>query len=693
MTHTTYRLILALCLISTLAKAQKVKRDFNLESFVESLFNLQEANINYEDLYEQLLLLYENPIDLNSADDTQLSLLFFLSKKQIDTLLAYRDNSGKLLSQFELLYLEGFTPDLLEKLQPFITVNSADSRVDDRPLLQRILTERNQYLITRFERVLESKRGYQINEDTNSTPYAGSPNRLYMRYRASKAGDFSIGFTTEKDPGEQLRWDTKQRFYGMDYWSGHIMLEKLNKVRKIVIGDYQLQFGQGLLFGGGFGTGKGSETINTLERTHLGIRPYTSVIEGGFLRGIATTYKLKGDLSVTGFVSSLRQDGNIRQGDNDEAFEQFFSSVQLSGLHRTATEIANRKQIRETVYGLNLNYQPDALKQIGIIVSANQFSLPIQRSNQPHNLFEFSGTSNLVSSIYGNLKVKAFNFFGEAGLSKSGGTGSVGGFTTSLSPRIDFAMVVRNFTRDFHSFRGSAFGESGRNINERGVYWGIKYLLNRQFYLTAYYDTFRFPWLRFRVNAPSQGSDYLIRLNYIPKRSVAIYFQFRRRNREQNANEIINNTRQVLVGQREQVLANFEFRATNQLTLKSRIQYSTFDFENQNTNGIAVIQDAILSLGDLSISGRMALFDTEGQENRQYAYERDVLYAFSIPAYSGRGIRNYILLSYQASRQIDIWIRLARTTFYDRDEIGTGLERIDGNKRTEAKIQMRYKLN
>lgn len=110
----------------------------------------------------------------------------------------------------------------------------------------------------------------------------------------------------------------------MDYWSGHIMLEQLNKVRKVIVGDYQLQLGQGLLFGGGFGAGKGSETINTLERTHLGIRPYTSVIEGGFLRGAAATYKLNESFNVTGFLSSLNQDGNIREGDLDDDFEQFF---------------------------------------------------------------------------------------------------------------------------------------------------------------------------------------------------------------------------------------------------------------------------------------------------------------------------------------------------------------------------------
>ena len=693
MIHTKFWTVLLLIVVICKVEGQVYNRDFDLENFVENLFNLQEANVNYEDLYEQFLLLYENPINLNNADRNRLQLLFILSNQQIDSIIEYRENNGKLLSPFELLYIKGITPDLFTNLQPFISVDSNDFNSDSRPLLERILSERNNYVIMRYERSLEAKRGYKVEENEESPPYAGSPDKIYLRYRASKSGDFSIGFTTEKDAGEAITWNSNRKQYAMDFWSGHVMLEKLHKVTKVIIGDYQLQLGQGLLFGGGFGAGKGSETINALERTHLGIRPYTSVIEGGFLRGAAVNFELNTNLNLTGFLSRLRQDANIREGDVDNDFEQFFSSIQLLGLHRTKNELSNRRQIRESVYGLNLNYKPDELKQVGIILTANRFGLPIQRSNQPYNKFEFSGTQNLNASVYGNIKLKEFRFFGEAAMSKSGGTGALLGFTTTLSPRIDFAMIARNYTQDFHSFRGSAFGEGSRNINERGVYWGLKYRFNSQFYLTAYYDSFRFPWLRFRVNSPSEGNDYLVRLNYVPRRRVSMYLQYRKRNREENSSEVINNSVLVQNGTRQQVLANFQFRATPTLSLKSRVQYSKFGLGAEKTDGFAIIQDAVLDIGNLTISGRMAIFDTKGQENRQYAYERDVLYAFSIPAYYGRGIRNYILFAYPLNRKIDCWFRIARTTFYDRDEIGAGHETIDGNKRTDVKFQLRYKLN
>lgn len=683
-----YLLILFFSFLFTHHLNAQTSEDFDLELFIETLFNVQEEGLNYEDLYERLLLLYENPIDLNLADRITLKSLFVLSDQQIDELLKYRSENGRIVSPYELMYLNGFDYPTLQKIAPFITVESNARPLNEAPLWQRIINERNNYLLLRYERVLENKRGYTTTGDNR---YAGSPDKLYLRYRVSKPGDFSLGLTTEKDPGEALVWDKETYRRGMDFWSFHFMLENQGKLKKAIIGDYQLQFGQGLLFNSGFGVGKGAESVNALERVSLGVRPYTSVIEGGFLRGAAATYTLTPNIDLTAFYSSLKQDATV-QSDEESEFENFFSSVQITGLHRTPNEIAKKKQISESLVGFNLNYRPDDFKSFGVSFYHNQFSIPIQRDNAPRNLFEFSGTQNQVGSIYGNYTLKQFHLFGEAGISKSGGTGMVGGFTTQLSPRIDFGMVLRNYDTNFHSFRGSAFAEGSRNINESGVYWGLKYTLNKQFSLTAYYDTFRFPWMSFRVNAPSKGNDVMLRLNYIPNGNIRLYAQFRRKNKETNTEDLTTGETIVLPGIKHQYLGNLEIRVSPTLSLKSRVQWSNYKLNAERTSGNAFFQDAVYSRGKWVFSGRIALFDTEGGQNRQYAYERDVLYAFSIPSLSGRGIRNYFLMQYKASRQIDVWAKIARGTFFDRDEIGSGLETIQGNKRTDIKLQLRIKF-
>ena len=665
---------------------------FDLESFVEERFGLQETDVNYEDLYESLLLLYQNPMNLNKATPQELQSLYILSRSQIDHLQTYIREKGPLLSPFELQLIEGFDYHTIQQLIPFVTVNPEDARADERPLLKRILTEKNNYFIMRYERILEKRKGYTPPQKPGDTRYAGSPDKLYLRYRVSKSQDFSLGFTVEKDPGEAITWDPATKRRGMDFWSSHLMLEKQGRLRRVILGDYQLQLGQGLLFGAGFGVGKGSETVNAVQRVTLGIRPYTSVLEGGFLRGAAATYEVTDQLKVTGFFSRLNQDANIQANDEPDGFPEFFSSFRLSGFHRTPNEIAGKRAVTETVLGANAHYHFKNRATAGITLTSNEFSTPIMRRKAPRNWFEFQGTSHYNLGAYGSYNWRKVSLFGEAARSKSGGFGGVAGFITSMTPRIDFAMVFRNYDRNFHSFRGTAFAESSRNINERGIYWGIRYTLNRKFFLTAYYDTFRFPWLRFRVNAPSEGNDYLIRLNYNPGRLIRLYGQFRREVKEMNTKAPETRQTIVLPGRKTQWIANLEFSVNQQLKLKSRVQYSHFKIESTRTAGYAFIQDASYATGHWSFSARMALFDTEGNENRQYAYERDVLYAFSIPAYSGRGTRNYLLVHYRASRKIDIWARLARSTFYDRNQIGTGLETIEGDRRTEFKFQIRYKL-
>ena len=121
--------------------------NFDLESFIESLFNLQEQSLNYEDLYERLLLLYENPIDINSASVKELKGLYILSDPLIDSIQSYIKKNGKFLTLFELQLVPGLEFPTIEKLLPFVTVDPNDLLKDGRPLFQRIINERNNYLI------------------------------------------------------------------------------------------------------------------------------------------------------------------------------------------------------------------------------------------------------------------------------------------------------------------------------------------------------------------------------------------------------------------------------------------------------------------------------------------------------------------------------------------------------------------
>jgi hypothetical protein len=89
---------------------------------------------------------------------------------------------------------------------------------------------------------------------------------------------------------------------------------------------------------------------------------------------------------------------------------------------------------------------------------------------------------------------------------------------------------------------------------------------------------------------------------------------------------------------------------------------------------------------------RYAIFDTDSYDSRIYAYESDILYAFSIPAYYSKGTRMYVNLKYTFKDFMDIWIKYSQTYYSDKNVISSGLTQINGNTKSEIKVQVKIKL-
>jgi hypothetical protein len=83
-------------------------------------------------------------------------------------------------------------------------------------------------------------------------------------------------------------------------------------------------------------------------------------------------------------------------------------------------------------------------------------------------------------------------------------------------------------------------------------------------------------------------------------------------------------------------------------------------------------------------------FETDGYNSRLYAYENDVLYSYSIPAFFDKGYRYYVTLNYDLTKKLSFWFRWAQTIYLEKDLIGSGLDEINRNKKSEVKLQARY---
>jgi Helix-hairpin-helix motif len=681
-------IILILFSSTPLSNAQTIpKKDVDLERLVDEIFAIQDEDINYEDLYENLAQLYSNQADLNAVTEEQLRSIFILNELQIQSFLVYRIEVGPFISIYELQNIEGFTMEVIQRLIPFVAVPDASAHFD-KNLLKRILNEKNNYLIVRYDRTLEEEKGYKETTPPSSR-YIGSPDRVYTRFQTRRTGDFSLGFTAEKDAGEQITWSPDKKQYGADFVSFHAQLMNKGKIKNLVLGDYQAQFGQGLILGSAFGIGKNSEAVTTVRRGNLGFLPYTSVYEARFLRGVAISYSLSKRLTVHGMISSRWRDGIVQQ-DTTEGDFNILSSLQITGLHRTPSERAGRNTVQEKNIAGIVNYKYKTL-EAGVLLHHTQFNIPLVPKPSLYNQFYFQGAENTNAGFYLNYSWKNFAFFSEAAHTMNRGTGAIAGVIGSITSSLDVSLLFRKFDRDFYSFYSNAIAESSTPQNETGIYWGWKYVFNKKYSFSGYFDLFRFPWLRYRSYSMSEGSEWLIRFNYRPTKNISLFLQAREETKVRN-NTMDTNLYLTDPGTKRNFWINLDYGITPHLSFKTRAQFSTYSLSGNNSSGMVVLQDLTWSSGKFSFSGRYALFDTDDYDNRLYVYEKDVWLAFSFPAYYGVGVRNYLLFQYSISKKVDIWLRWAHVRFTDRDSIGSGSETIEGNIRNDVKFQTRIRL-
>ncbi len=678
---------LFLLLSVVLGNAQDYPRkEVSLERLVDELFPFQEADVNYEDLYENLAQMLLQPLDLNKVTEEQLQSLLLLRPIEIKALLDYRQQNGPFLSVYELQVIPGFSRDLFLKIIPFVTVPEATGKLN-QVLFKRMMEPGNHELIMRYERTLETREGFQPSEEDGQKDYVGSPNKYYVRYRSYQPGDFSVGFTAEKDPGERWQWNPSRRVFGIDYTSGHLQWQQKGVIQNLILGDFQVQFGQGIALGSSFGFGKNAESVTTVRRSNLGFLPYTSLYEAGHLRGGAVSLALQRHLTLHAFYSSRGRDGNL----NNDSLQvsDVATSFTFTGLHRTTSELENQNAITEKNLGAVLSWKYPSL-EAGVISHHTRFNIPLFRERTPYNQFTFSGNENTNVGAYLNYSFQNITFFSEFSHSVHHGSALATGLAASPTSKLDLALHYRRFARNYYSFFSNAFSESGTQ-NEHGVYWGWKYTFSRKYWISGYVDLFSFPWLRFRVYAPSEGFETLARFNYAPAKGMLIYLQYRQEKKDRNlSNESAQY--QTAPATRQNIWFHTEYRISPSLTAKSRVQWSNFSFNHNLTEGLTVLQDLAFSKGKFTLSGRYALFNTDDFENRQYVFEKDVYMAFSFPAYFGVGVRQYLIVQYQITRHLEVWLRWARTEYRDRDQIGSGNELIDGNTRNDVKFQARLRL-
>lgn len=649
-----------------------------IENWADNVADNISEDFDYGELTERLSKYKRVPLNLNKATKEELKELFFLSPIQINNLLNHIKNTGKLLEIYELQSIHAFDLETIKLLLNFATINPSSS-FENLSLKKLANFGIHDYML-RYSRVLKPQKGFTIDKNSDQSKYLGSQDRLFSRYRFDYRDNIRFSLNMEKDAGEYL-WHSKN---GADFISASLYLKDIGRFKKIVVGDYSLQFGQALSLWSGLSFGKGAD-ITTLVKQDIGLRPYTSVNEYAFFKGIATQVNI-GNLDFTPFISYRKLDSS---SDLDENQNLGINSLQQSGLHRTPNELANRKSVSQLVYGGNIEFESSSFS-LGFNAYQTRFNAPFVLQPEPYKFFDFTGKSLTNMGIHYTKSFRNFYFFGEAAHSLNSGFAFINGAMASLSDNLSFVALQRNYQKNYHSFFNQGISENTNAYNENGFYLGFNYKYGKKYNLSFYTDLFKFPWLKYRVDAPSSGHDILSQFIYTPSKYLQFTLRYKLKEKEQNGSPSGLETYR-----RQNYRIEIQYQAGKAFTLKNRAEISQYETASTiNEYGFIVFQDIKYSPSRSKLSGnlRYTLFDTQGFDTRIYAYENDVLYAYSNPGFQNKGMRFYINGRYRIKRGLDFWVKYSITKYQELTSIGSGLDEIEGNSKPEIKVQIRYRL-
>ena len=657
-----------------------------VEQRIETISSFMEegSDVDYSSLTEDLTYFARHPINLNTADALSLQSLLVLSDTQINALFKHIDCFGKLKSIFELQSVVGMDLPTIRWLQPFVYVNEDDGFSDFS--FRRLREEGTHDIMLRSKRTLQEQAGFIPDPLTGKKNFLGSEYGTYMRYRFQYRRNILVGMTFENDIGEPLR-------NGPDFKSASLFIREAKALKQLVVGDYQVQFGQGLTCWNSMAFGKSSFSVQ-VKRNAQGLKPYSSVNESSFFRGAGITLGNK-FVTATVFASRRKLDATINTDTVLTDDGMAVSSIVLGGLHRTESEIAKKNILAELVSGGNIQVQKGMWK-LGTVAVQRSLSDSVAARTDWYANEKFAGKTQNAVGVYAEGVLQNVSLFGEVSRSSNNAWAYVAGLTAALHSRVSATILFRNFDIDFQSVYSNVIAEGSSVFpsNEFGMYFSVQAQLSKKISVNAYSDGVQYPWLRYQVTGPSSFSDNLIQFNYKPDKNHELYARMRIR-RTSIDRSVLNRIDFPVDKLSQQIRLNFIFSPTESLKLHSRLELVKTNEEGLPTEtGYLVFQDVIWKKMNVpfSVTIRYALFQSDTWNARLYAYENDVLYSYSIPAYYGKGARIYGIFKFDVRRNIDVWFRIAQWTYTDRDFISSGNSMITGFRKTDCTLQMRMQF-
>ena len=681
------KVILITCL-SVVLPVNNLSAQHVLEEIAEQLITNDEDNAyQWENLFEELSDLKENPLNINSATKEQLERFPFLNSQLIENILYYLYKYGAMVSINELMVVEDMDLATFRLLKPFITCQPLEEKTHT-PTLKSILKYGKQELSARMDIPLYTRAGYQpftsdyIKENPNKR-YLGPSFYHNLRYKFRYTDKVYIGFTAEKDPGEPFFAGNNKK--GYDYYSPYFYIRDFGKIRALALGNYRLNYGYGLVMNTDFNMGK-TTALNTLLNRESGIKKHSSTDEYNYFQGIAGSIQLSEHFTADAFYSYRQMDGIV---DN-----RFITSLKEDGYHRIPRDYEKKNSLTNQLIGSNIQYNGKNF-ELGLTAVYNFFNKVLNPTYRPYNKYYPRGSDFFNLGANYKFFLKKLTWMGEVAMDKDRRMAALN--TLRYRPKANFQLIAMHRFYDvaYQSMYARSVGEGSMVQNESGFYLGMEADELWYFKLTAYIDFFYFPWKKYQMTKNgTRGIDGVIQLDYSPTHELDMFIRYRYKNKFKDYNPA-EGDKITLPYIQQKGRYQLTYSPNDELVLKTTADVVHNAYQHKDPSKGFLIKQSIgykLPKLPLQLDASVAWFKTDDYASRITVYEKSLLYSFSMPSFYGEGERFSFNTRYELNKHIVLQGKYACTHYRDREVISSGLEQIEGNLKSDLYFQVQFKF-
>lgn len=685
--NTLLKTLLIVC-ISVFFSVENLSSQVLAEEIVEQLMENNEDNASqWENLMEELEELKAHPVNINTATRRQLERFPFLSVGLVENILYYIQKNGPMLSEQELMMVKGMDRQTYRYLLPFLSFQQP-LKTSKSLTLKQILKYGKQELTTRVDIPFYTKAGYRPFtqaewEDNPNKHYLGPSFYHNFRYQFRYGDKVYAGLTAEKDAGEPFFAGKNSK--GYDYYSPYLLIRNIGRINALALGNYRLGYGYGLVMNTDFSLGK-TATLSTLDSKATGIKKHSSTDEYNYFQGVAGSWRLSSRWTADAFYSYRTMDG-IVDG-------RFITSLKKDGYHRIVRDTEKKNTFSNQLIGSHIQYD-GKFYELGLTAVYNVFNKVLNPDYRSYNKYDARGRDFFNAGLNYRFFWKRFTLLGETAVDKGGRIATLNLIRYAPKESFQLLLMHRFYDVAYQSLYARSVGEGSTIHNESGFYIGLESNLLRYFKWMIYGDFFYFPWKKYQVSKKgTDGFDGVFQLNYSQGYQLDMFIRYRYKNKYKDFTSA-EGDKLTLPYVQQHWKYQLNYSPLRELKLKTTVDVVCNGHQGQDTSkGFLAGQSLGYKSGKfpLQLDAGFAWFHTDDYASRISMYEKGLLYTFSVPSFYGKGERYSFHARYELNKHFIFQFKYALTHYRDREVIGTALEQINGNVRSDLYLQLRLKF-